>query len=126
MTPRETTVTVRSGLWVTVDEWEASAKVTVSYKGKLLAAPRRIRLRDGKEGRLERFKAQVLTPANWPTRDGDHEEEMGEVPVRGADAGRERGPLDGGGERVLDAVARHGRPGGPEEGWLRGSHGSGA
>ena len=73
MTPRETTVTVRSGLWVTVDEWEASAKVTVSYKGKPLAAPRRIRLRDGKEGRLERFKAQVLTPANWPTRDGDHE-----------------------------------------------------
>jgi hypothetical protein len=74
MTPRETTVTVRSGLWVTVDEWEASAKVTVSYKGKLLAAPRRIRLRDGKEGRLERFKAHVLTPANWPTRDGDQEE----------------------------------------------------
>ena len=50
MTPRETTITVRSGLWVTVDEWEASAKVTVRYKGKLLAAPRRIRLRDGKEG----------------------------------------------------------------------------
>ena len=52
MTPRETTITVR---------------------GDLLTAPWRIRMRDCKEGRIERFKAQALTPANWPTPDGDQE-----------------------------------------------------
>ena len=35
MTPRETTITVRGDLRVTVDEWEGSAKATVRYKGNL-------------------------------------------------------------------------------------------
>ena len=67
MTPRRTTTTTEGDLAVTVDEWDGSVKATVRHKGNLVTAPWRVRERDSKEGRIERFKEKALTAANWPT-----------------------------------------------------------